>query len=88
MQQKDTKMSKVILEFDSVEESDEIQDAINGWRWKSAMWDLDQNLRKTTKYGKSVLDSQKEATSEEYSIAERYRELIREILQENKLYFD
>ena len=88
MQQKNTKMSKVILEFDSVEESDEIQDAINGWRWKSAMWDLDQNIRNTTKYGKSVLDGQKEATSEEYAIADRYRELIREILQDNKLYFD
>ena len=48
-------MSKVILEFDSVEESDEIQDAINGWRWKNALWDLDQKLRNTTKYGTSII---------------------------------
>lgn len=88
MQQKDTKMSKVILEFDSVEESDEIQDALNGWRWRNAMWDLDQNLRNTTKYGQSILDGKEEASSEEQDIADRYRELIREILEGNKLYFD
>jgi hypothetical protein len=81
-------MSKVTLEFDSVEESDEIQDALNGWRWRTAMWDLDQNLRNTTKYSKSVIPGQDNASSEEYAIADRYRELIREILQDNKLYFD
>ncbi len=81
-------MSKVILEFDSVEESDEIQDAINGWKWKNAMWDLDQKLRDTTKYSKSVIQGQDNASSEECNIADRYRELIREILQDNKLYFD
>ena len=81
-------MSKVILEFDSVEESDEIQDAINGWRWKNALWDLDQKLRNTTKYGTSIIPGQDSVSSEEYVIADRYRELIREILQDNKLYFD
>jgi hypothetical protein len=81
-------MSKVILEFDSVEESDEIQDAINGWKWKNAMWDLDQKLRDTTKYYKSIIPGQDNASSEECNIADRYRELIREILQDNKLYFD
>jgi hypothetical protein len=81
-------MSKVILEFDSIEESDEIQDAINGWKWKNAMWDLDQKLRDTTKYSKSVIQGQDSASSEECNIADRYRELIREILQDNKLYFD
>ena len=81
-------MSKVILEFDSVEESEEIQDALNGWRWKNAMWDLDQKLRDTTKYGKSVIPGQDSASSEEYAIADRYRELIREILHDNKLDFD
>ena len=81
-------MSKVILEFDSVEESEEIQDALNGWRWKNAMWDLDQNLRNTTKYDKSIIPGQANASSEEHAIAERYRELIREILEDNKLYFD
>jgi len=81
-------MSKVTLEFDSVEESDEIQDALNGWRWKNALWDLDQNLRNTTKYGTSIIPGQDSASSEESAIADRYRELIREILQDNKLYFD
>ena len=81
-------MSKVTLEFDSVEESDEIQDALNGWRWRTAMWDLDQHLRDTTKYGKSVIPGRDSASSEELDIADRYRELIREILEDHKLYFD
>ena len=81
-------MSKVTLEFDSVEESDEIQDALNGWRWRTAMWDLDQHLRNTTKYNKSIIPGQDNASSEELDIADRYRELIREILEDHKLYFD
>ena len=81
-------MSTVILEFNSDEEASEIQDALNGWRWKNAMRDLDQNLRNTTKYGKSIIPGQDRASSEELAIADRYRELIREILQDNKLYFD
>ena len=44
------------------------------------MWDLDQKLRGTTKYGASLLDASKEATGEEVNIAEKYREMIREIL--------
>lgn len=51
-------MGKVIFEFDSVEEASEIQDVINGWRWKNVMWDLEQNLRNTT--------------HEEYEITEKY----------------
>jgi hypothetical protein len=81
-------MSKVILEFNSIEESDEIQDAINGWKWKNAMWDLDQKLRDTTKYGKSVIQGQDSASSEEYNISDEYRKLIREILESYKIYFD
>ena len=72
-------MAKVILEFDSIEEQDDIQSAINGYKWKLAMWDLDQELRATTKYGKSQINTT-EACSVEDAVAERYRNMIREIL--------
>ena len=55
-------MGKVILEFDSVEEQDDIKSALDGYKWRLAMWDLDQELRKTTKHGQSVIDKTKEAT--------------------------
>ena len=74
-------MGKVILEFDSVEEQDDIQSALNGYKWKLAMWDLDQELRKTTKYSQSVLSRESDSASDiEHDVAEKYRELLRETL--------
>ena len=72
-------MAKVILEFDAIEDQDDIQSALNGYKWKIAMWDLDQELRATTKYGKSHINNT-EACSVEDAVAERYRDMIREIL--------
>ena len=72
-------MSKIILEFDSFEEAEDARTALDGWKWKLAIYDLDQQLRKTTKYEESVLNHTK-ATDLEIEIAEKYREKIREIL--------
>jgi hypothetical protein len=72
-------MGKVILEFDAVEEQEDIQSALNGYKWKLAVWDLDQELRQTTKYDNSVIGDDT-PTETEYKIAERYRDMIREIL--------
>ena len=53
------------------------------------MWELDQKLRQTTKYGHSVIHSEAEsATTEEQDIAEKYREIIRDILNDNNLKLD
>ena len=81
-------MGKVILEFDSIEEQDDIKSALDGYKWKLAMWDLDQKLRSTTKHGVSILDSSQEAKTIEYDIAEKYRELIREVLGDYSLNID
>lgn len=80
-------MGKVILEFDSVEEQEEIQDAINGYKWKLVVEDFDKELRKTTKYGTSFIGNE-HACSVEDAVAEKYREKIREILSEYKLKLD
>jgi hypothetical protein len=80
-------MAKVILEFDSVEEQDEIQSALNGYKWKLAVWDLDQMLRSTTKYNVSNIGNNG-ACDVEDAVAEKYREMIREILSGYGLILD
>lgn len=80
-------MGKVIIEFDSVEEQEDIQTALNGYKWKLAMWDLDQELRKTTKYDNSSIGDEK-VSDVEYKVAEKYREMIREILESYGLILD
>ena len=71
---------KVILEFNGDEEQDDLRTALDGYKWKLAMWDLDQLLRKTTKYGSSLLPSVTLASEQEIVFAECIRESIREIL--------
>ena len=81
-------MGKVILEFDSVEEQDDIKSALDGYKWKLAVWDLDQELRSTTKYGSSIIKHNEQATSEEQEIVEKLREKLRDILDGYNLKMD
>lgn len=75
-------MGKIILEFDSVEEAVEAQTALDGYKWKMAMWELDQELRATVKYRKPILEREEgEATDAEMDAADKVREKIREILE-------
>ena len=69
-------MSKITLEFDSFEDAEEVLNAINGSKWKNAFWELDQHYRSQCKY------SENDSEIEE---AERVREKIREILNDNEL---
>ena len=76
-------MAKITLEFDAIEEAQEVQNAINGGKWKALVWDLDQKLRQTTKYGASVVSyGDKPATEVEIMIAEQYREIIQELIND------
>ena len=76
---------KVILEYDCEEESDDARTALDGYKWKMAMWELDQLLRTATKYGSFEL---REATSEEMDMADKIRDAIRDILNEHNLNLD
>lgn len=78
-------MGKIILEFDSNEEKDEARVALDGYRWRGVIWDLDQKLREITKYG--YVDK-KEATDEERELADKLRTTLREILEEWNLNLD
>jgi hypothetical protein len=79
-------MAKVILEFDTFEEADEIRNALDGYKWKLAMWDLDQKLRSITKYGESLI--QDEASEIEQEIANAMRDELRNILSSYNLNLD
>jgi len=78
-------MGKIILEFDSEEERDEARTALDAYKWKGAVWDLDQKLREITKYG--YVDK-KEATDQERDLADRLRKELREILEDYNLNLD
>lgn len=73
-------MGKIILEFDSIEESHDAKVALDAMKWKMAMWDLDQSLRSVTKYGAKIDNAGQEATSEEIDMADKIRDELREIL--------
>jgi hypothetical protein len=67
-------MGKVILEFDSVEEQDEIKKALDGYKWALAMWDLDNQLRSVMKY------SGDDVSEDVVEFAEKLRDDMRGIL--------
>jgi hypothetical protein len=75
-------MGKVILEFDSIEEKDDARMALDGYKWKNAMWELDQLLRGATKYGSF---ENREATETERDMADKIRDAIRDIINEHNL---
>jgi len=81
-------MGKVILEFDSVEEQDDIKSALDGYKWKLAMSDLDNELRKTTRYNQSLIKTDTQSCDVEDLVAEKYRDLLREILSGYGLLLD
>ena len=73
---------KVTIEYDGDEEREELFTALDGSKWKSVVWDIDQELRKIAKYGRI---DEREATSEERALAEILRLELRNILQDYNL---
>jgi len=76
---------KVTIEFDGFEEKEELRNALDADKWKGVVWEMDQELRKITKYG---FIGQREATDQERESAERFREEIRRLLDEWNLNLD
>ena len=79
---------KITLEFDGLEEAEDVRTAIDGYRWELAMQDLDRLLRSTTKHDASLLKHNEQATKPEFEIADKLREEIRRILEEYTLNLD
>ena len=72
------KMGEIILKFDSNEEADDARTALDGYKWKLAMWDLDQHLRSELKYNEGI-------SGETDAAYDAVREKIREILESYNL---
>ena len=75
-------MSKIILEFDGIEEADDARTTLDGVKWKIAMWEMDQWLRSQTKHAP---DSMSDDT---YKAFEECREKLREIVNDSNLSLD
>jgi hypothetical protein len=71
---------KAILEFnmDDGEDRDNFDNAVNGWKWKQAVWEIDQWLRSEVKYNDNL-------SEEQYKIYDSTRDKIRDILGESGL---
>jgi hypothetical protein len=75
-------MPKVILEFDSFEDSEELKVALEGGKWKGVAWDLDQYLRNKIKYNEDSL------SVEVLDALEKVREELRELINSSQLYLE
>jgi hypothetical protein len=75
-------MGKVTIEFDSVEEQDDINMALNGYKYSVILHQLDNDLRSITKHG---VYRNREATSEEIELAQELRDSIQSYLSEFNL---
>jgi hypothetical protein len=71
---------KSILKFDLPEENSDFQAAVNGHKYKSAIWDFDQLLRSEMKY--------KELSDETYQAYKWCRQELRRILEEDNLFIE
>lgn len=72
-------MGKVIFEFDSIEEADEIRTALDGGRWVSVVWNLDQYLRNKVKHCPD---------NEDPEAYQAIRDKLHSLLQERNLNLD
>ena len=66
-------MAKVTIEYDFNEEREEMESAINGWKWKMVVWEFDQRMRAIYKY-------EDNHTQEVYDMIEKLREELRDML--------
>jgi hypothetical protein len=69
---------KVTIEFSDEDAVEDAKTAIDGWKWKHSMWELDQELRNRLKYEDNMPDVL-------YKAIESLRDKIREILSDNNL---
>lgn len=74
-------MAKVTLEYDFNEDREDMESAINGWKWKMLVWDLDQHLRSELKYNS-------ELKGKAYEAVEKIREKLHELKSDSGLLLD
>jgi len=68
------------IEFDSIEDKDEMEMCLNGMKWYLLAWEIDQYMRSRLKYC--------EMSEEVYKELDAAREKLHEIMQHDGLKFD
>jgi hypothetical protein len=72
---------KATLHFDH-DETQDLQDAIDGSSWKDVVWNLDQEMRSVIKHG---YWHNREATDAEMEATDYWRDKLRELINEDNL---
>ena len=72
---------KAILEFNLDEERQQFEDAVDGWKWKCIVIELDNELRTRTKYASD------DTPDEVVDALVKVRDYLRELLNEEGLIF-
>ena len=72
-------MPKTIIEF-SAEEQHELNIALNGWRYHSVIWELQQYLRGEIKHG--------DLSDDRYECYEKIRTKLYDLIDENKAHLE
>lgn len=73
-------MAKMTIEFDTIEDKDEMEMCMNGSKWYLLSWELDQYLRGRLKYS--------ELSEDVYKELDDAREKLHEIMRYNGITFD
>jgi hypothetical protein len=73
---------EVIIKFSDENAANDARTALDGYKWKLAVWDLDQKLRSVVKYNTSLIKHNEMATDTEIDVADKLREELRDILNE------
>lgn len=71
---------KVTIEFND-DEKDDLQTALDGYKWKLLVWDLNDKLRTYLKYDDSIIN-------EKYEMTEQIKRDLFELLDDYNLTLD
>jgi hypothetical protein len=72
---------KAIIEYNLPDEESEFRTAMNGQKYQSCLWEMDQWLRSKLKYDDNL-------TQEQFDIYQLVREKLREIINEHTVSLD
>ena len=73
-------MAKVTIEFDTIEDKEEMEMCLNGMKWYLLAWDFDQYLRGRLKY--------EDLSDNVYKLLDEVRDKLHELRSESGLKFD
>lgn len=69
---------EAILKFNLPEEQEEFEYAVNGSKWASLVWNLDQELRSKIKYSENI-------TEEQENVYREVKSMLYELMSEKNL---